>query len=265
MAYGGEGGVVDRQVGRLLDGVKATRGWEHTAVVLVADHGESLTEHQHHSSHQHSLYEPVLRVPLVVREPGGCAGCVRLDQVSTVRVATTLRVLAGLERSTELVGPSLLEVDSEIAIAVGPVGWSGATDEPRRGLQAAARANGHKVVALEHAHAERYPLDTDPREQGPLLDPDDQASMRAHIAGRLDPESRPVRLFPLGGRQMEEGERQALLQDGLLGGPVGELSAEFDALEEAAREALGQLNEVDEAQSLPEDVRAALEVLGYLQ
>ena len=41
-----------------------------TLIVVVADHGESIVEHQQFGSHEYSLYDPVARVPLIVRSPG---------------------------------------------------------------------------------------------------------------------------------------------------------------------------------------------------
>lgn len=61
---------VDREVGRLL------RAWRHrpqrrqSIVVVTADHGESLGEHGLYFAHDFTLYEELLRVPLLVRAPG---------------------------------------------------------------------------------------------------------------------------------------------------------------------------------------------------
>lgn len=60
---------VDAQVGRLLESLRAAGIAEETAVVVTADHGESLTGHGILFDH-HGLYEPSIRVPLLVDAPG---------------------------------------------------------------------------------------------------------------------------------------------------------------------------------------------------
>jgi arylsulfatase A-like enzyme len=59
---------MDAGVGRLLDRLKAAGLEKDTVVLLTADHGESLGEHGL-LGHTQGLYEPTLRVPLIVLEP----------------------------------------------------------------------------------------------------------------------------------------------------------------------------------------------------
>ena len=63
--------IADAAVGALLAWLSEQGVREQTAVVVTADHGESLTEHGLWMSHQFSPYEPVLRVPLLVHPAGG--------------------------------------------------------------------------------------------------------------------------------------------------------------------------------------------------
>ncbi|MDF1800699.1 MAG: sulfatase [Planctomycetota bacterium] len=66
-----------------------------TAFFVTADHGESLGERSSYFNHQ-GLYPEVVRVPLIVRVPGGPAGLEVTDAVSGVDVAPTiLRYAAG--------------------------------------------------------------------------------------------------------------------------------------------------------------------------
>ena len=71
--YDGEVAFVDREIGRLLDGHARLYPDAETVVVLVADHGENLGEHDYFG-HVRSVDEASLRVPLIVhdsRAPGG--------------------------------------------------------------------------------------------------------------------------------------------------------------------------------------------------
>jgi arylsulfatase A-like enzyme len=60
---------VDAQIGRLLDELDRRGLREDTAVVVTADHGESLTEHGVFFDH-HCLYDQSIRVPLLIDAPG---------------------------------------------------------------------------------------------------------------------------------------------------------------------------------------------------
>jgi len=59
---------VDRHVGRLVDHLKNNNEYEDTGIILLADHGESLTEHQIFFDH-HGLYEPTTSVPCIIKAP----------------------------------------------------------------------------------------------------------------------------------------------------------------------------------------------------
>jgi arylsulfatase A-like enzyme len=65
--YDGEVAWVDRQIGRLVDHVRATRPG--AIIVLTADHGEEFGEHGG-AYHGTSLFDEQLRVPLLIAAPG---------------------------------------------------------------------------------------------------------------------------------------------------------------------------------------------------
>ena len=70
--YGGEVAYTDHEVGRLLDALdeKGLRG--RTLIILTADHGEGFGEHIGICfEHSKSVYDEVLRVPLIVAAPAG--------------------------------------------------------------------------------------------------------------------------------------------------------------------------------------------------
>lgn len=64
--YDGEVKYMDAEVGRLLKEIRRASGCKTTWVVAVADHGESLGEHNYFYDHGRDLYEPCARVPLVI-------------------------------------------------------------------------------------------------------------------------------------------------------------------------------------------------------
>ena len=89
-AYDAELHYQDLQVGRLLDALQARRDWDRTAVVLVGDHGEGLSQHGH-AAHGGTWNEQ-LRSPLLIRAPGHEPR--RLTR--TISLVDTLPTLLGL-------------------------------------------------------------------------------------------------------------------------------------------------------------------------
>jgi arylsulfatase A-like enzyme len=67
--YAAEIFFMDREIGRLLDGLEAGGHSEDTVIIVVGDHGESLGEHGIFYSHA-GLYEPQLRIPIIFHVPG---------------------------------------------------------------------------------------------------------------------------------------------------------------------------------------------------
>ncbi|MGE0715190.1 MAG: alkaline phosphatase family protein [Alphaproteobacteria bacterium] len=64
---------VDAQLGRVLDFLKASGQWDDTLVVLTSDHGEMLGDHWLFG--KAGWFDPVFRVPLVMRLPGHAGRC----------------------------------------------------------------------------------------------------------------------------------------------------------------------------------------------
>ncbi|MGH0031593.1 MAG: sulfatase family protein, partial [Myxococcota bacterium] len=79
---------------------------QETAVVVTADHGESLGEHDVFYNHV-GLYETNLRIPLLIHVPGQPAGRHAFD-VSTLDLAPTVAELFGLGLDNEMRGRSLV-------------------------------------------------------------------------------------------------------------------------------------------------------------
>ena len=67
--YDAEIRYADEHLGRLLDFLRQRGLYDDTLVVVTADHGEMLGEHGDWG-HNGILFEPLVRVPLVVKRPG---------------------------------------------------------------------------------------------------------------------------------------------------------------------------------------------------
>jgi arylsulfatase len=94
--YDGEVAYMDRQVGRLLDGIASRGLLDTTLVALVADHGENLGDHGLLYRHV-GLFDTTTHVPLLVRWPGPPRAGHRYDGlVQTIDLFPTLLAAAGL-------------------------------------------------------------------------------------------------------------------------------------------------------------------------
>lgn len=109
--YDGALAYMDACMAQLLTRLAELGAAEQTVVVLTADHGETLTEHDCFFDH-HGLYEPTIHVPLMVRVPGRLPAGARVPgYVAQQDLAPSLLELLGeddLVRSTPFDGRSWL-------------------------------------------------------------------------------------------------------------------------------------------------------------
>ena len=88
-SYDGEVTWTDHLIGELLDEITSLGLRDRTLVVLTADHGESLTEHDHYFGHG-DLFEPCVHVPLIFAGPDLAKEKVITEQTQSVDIAPTL-------------------------------------------------------------------------------------------------------------------------------------------------------------------------------
>jgi choline-sulfatase len=96
---------LDRNVGRLLEKLRALNLDRDTLVVYMADHGYCLG--QHGRFEKHCGYDPALRVPLLMRWPGRIRRGVVRDLTEHVDVPATIADLLGIEAPEGRHGRSL--------------------------------------------------------------------------------------------------------------------------------------------------------------
>lgn len=87
---------VDAQVGKFLEKMRELGMDDNTVLIISADHGELLGE-QGLLNHTQGLYEPVLRVPLMVRHPAvpGSAGARLKQLVQRIDLMPSILEIAG--------------------------------------------------------------------------------------------------------------------------------------------------------------------------
>ena len=108
-AYAAEIVSADRGIGRLIEGLRSRHRYRDTLIVVTSDHGEEFDEHGTLGWHSHTLYEELLRVPLIVHLPGGeAAGSEVTLPVRSIDIAPTVLELAGIPPPETFDGRSLL-------------------------------------------------------------------------------------------------------------------------------------------------------------
>ncbi len=119
--YEGAVRYVDQQIGRLLRGLHRRGRLDDTLFIVTSDHGESHTEHGIFFDH-HGLYEPTIRVPLIVRYPGLLPRGRRVRGfVQHVDLVPTIMELVGQEWAGDAVdGVSLLPLIAGSESSVRP-------------------------------------------------------------------------------------------------------------------------------------------------
>ena len=106
--YDGEIAAVDAEVGQLVDALDASRVRDRTLVVLTSDHGESLGEHEYYFDHGEDLFDPSIRIPLIVAGPGIEAGRRSDLLATTLDVVPTVLDAVKVSYPPDLAGVSLL-------------------------------------------------------------------------------------------------------------------------------------------------------------
>ena len=108
-SYDAELRSVDTAFGRLIDFLREEDLYADAIIVFTSDHGEEFGERGFVGWHAHTLYDELLRVPLLVKLPGAeHAGASLEPQVRGINVAPTILAALELDAPVEFEGVSLL-------------------------------------------------------------------------------------------------------------------------------------------------------------
>lgn len=108
-AYYGMISHQDAQIGKVLKALKDSGAESNTIVVYVSDHGLAIGSHG--LLGKQNLYEPSVRVPLILSGPGIPAGEVNHNLVYSLDLYATLARLAGVDTPGDGISRSLLTED----------------------------------------------------------------------------------------------------------------------------------------------------------
>ncbi|MCU0236101.1 MAG: sulfatase [Acidobacteria bacterium] len=105
--YDGEIAFLDASLAPLFAYLDRPGVRERTVVVVVADHGESLTEHNYYFDHGLDVFQPSMHVPLMIRPADRVPGRRMAEAVQTIDIFPTVLRLAGLDVPKTIEGRDL--------------------------------------------------------------------------------------------------------------------------------------------------------------
>ncbi|MCK4340489.1 MAG: sulfatase [Phycisphaerae bacterium] len=119
--YDGEIAFLDAGLGEVFEILDQEQHRARTMVVVVADHGESLTEHNYYFDHGEFTYQPSMHVPLLIRPPDCDPSLVPAgvkEQVETIDIFPTVLAYLNIPSPGDIDGQDLTP------LCRGEPGWN---------------------------------------------------------------------------------------------------------------------------------------------
>ena len=194
--------AMDRRLGPFFDFLRRRETLDRAYFLLTSDHGEELFEHGDWS-HGQNLYDHQLRIPLLIRPPGGLREAGRVeDIVESVDVMPTILALAGAPAESRAQGRDVSSV-FEGTTDPGEAATYATATQRHPGLYSIRTRNHKLLFGLDTGELQLYDLARDPAEQLNLGGSQPEITERlrnqllAHIAestaeGTLEAEPAPI-------------------------------------------------------------------------
>ena len=186
---------IDQFLHAFFQSLRARGQWESSAIVVSADHGESMLEHEYVFNHG-TLYEESLHVPLLLKLPHGAQAGTRVESpVQLVDLYPTFLELAGLDPArAHLHGRSLAPLWEGARTSAAPIfSWGGI--QPQESIEhegwkliRSAPARGPYTLLYTHPRARERAAEVELRVQAVLAEreePADSMEMRAILGDVL--------------------------------------------------------------------------------
>lgn len=223
--YDAEMNYLDMRIGELYSYLDRQGVIENTLLIITSDHGENLGDHGL-LGHAYGLWDTLLRVPLIIRYPGGFGpGLVIENGVQLTDLFYTILEAAGVEPSSSAAVPGMSLMERHSRNVYQEVMFA-EQKRPKHALSAAIRSgidveqvdkdrwcvisDGYKYVRTSRDDEELYDLNADPGELSNVLSekPGAGARMREKLASlreKLKPSETEGR-----GRRMDGETRERL-------------------------------------------------------
>ncbi len=201
---------LDEGLGELFDRLMELEIYDEALIILTADHGEYLGEHDL-VGHSKDVYDEALRVPLAIKLPGQSEGTQQDGWISHVHLAELVLRSAGFDERADAfrrTGNSDRRtiVSENYGLRQLDLGepWAAWLDRKRVAL---IQEHYKYVASPDDGKHELYDLDADPRELKNLIEqrPDLAARLSAELGAWIDnrPERRATSLIEMGPHDLE--------------------------------------------------------------
>lgn len=158
----------DAILGKIARAVEESGLSDSTVIIFSSDHGELALEHQQY--YKMSMYEPSVRVPLIMKGPGIKAGQKIDNPVSLVDIAPTICDLGGIEKRQYFDGESLLPLaygETTHSRNWALANYAGVTSNTMAWM---IRKDNYKLIAYEGYPSRLFNLINDPGELNDIID-----------------------------------------------------------------------------------------------
>ncbi len=203
--YDGEVAFMDRHIGVLLDRLRETGKYDRTWIIVTADHGEILGEHNTRG-HGTSLYEEELHIPMFLKYPAGETKARRSDErIQLVDILPLICERLDLETPEGIQGTAPPGIDHPIVSEVYPL-----EAMSRKGDWQALYDGDFKFVWNSLGRHQLFNLTADPGETRNLvaLDPGRRDDMAARLLDYLEGLPEPGETGS--GEEIDDQTKQAL-------------------------------------------------------
>jgi arylsulfatase A-like enzyme len=235
------GGVLsfDRWFGQFIQYLRDKNLYDNTMIILTSDHGEEFGDHdadRFYGGHGHTLYEEVIRVPLIIKLPRQQYAGTRISaNVRTIDVMPTiLDVLHRVPSKHEMKGVTLRAIWEGAEPDSSRVAMSESLIDPQE--KKSIRVDQYKLIVTvdadtvaengrchvpeEPAEVELYDLQADPKEKSNLLagDPEQRwrdlaSSLEVSLRDRLSQEEGQADQVDLDYETLEKLKQMGYIQD----------------------------------------------------
>ncbi len=183
--YDGEIRRADHYLGRLLDQMRQSDNWPHTAVLVTSDHGEEMMEHGDLEHGYGKVFDPNVRVPFILKPPhndqGSPVGQRFPMPVSGLDVVPTLLTLAGGGPDNAMAGRSLVNDRGRVDPRQAPILVHGINSFPDSNEERLRLDQSGVAVIFDRVRSQVswYDVGVDPQMQLPRSEFDDPAASTA--------------------------------------------------------------------------------------
>ena len=154
--YDGDVHYTDSFIGKLMKKLKDLDLTKNTIVVLFSDHGEELNTHFPYGTHAHTLYDELIKVPLLFFSPGKFAPkIVKGFQPELVDIMPTLLEVFGLPFDLSTIqGKSLLSILKGGKIPSESIAFSESTPlgPERKSMRLVKNSKTYKLIVAPEIH-----------------------------------------------------------------------------------------------------------------